>query len=156
MDGTRPRRRLQIKLHANNFPAHKGIQGTAEAGVCIAVTSFLLTLALGIASQVKSDSKANDCTEHTGAIDGVHWSVYAEGRNCDTTAQLDTIAGAIAVYLRKQNSSVCGTHCIRMDHGGTWNGYVTLAPAGQNIDNFYCGRAYTFGQCGSGGNGDIN
>ncbi|KAK6984217.1 hypothetical protein R3P38DRAFT_3106204 [Favolaschia claudopus] len=130
------------------------IANAAQSGNCIAIAGVLATIGSAIASSLKSDSDNGDCKAHTGSVDDVSWEVYATGQNCDTTAQLKTIAGAIDVYLRAQNKSVCGVHCIRLTHGGTYSGYVTLAAPGFNPDTFYCGSTYTFGQCGSGGGSD--
>ncbi|KAJ8128189.1 hypothetical protein O1611_g5447 [Lasiodiplodia mahajangana] len=126
----------------------------ARSGVCVALSGVVSAVAFGIASILKSDSDANDCTAHSGQVDDIHWSVFANGSHCDTTAELGTIAGAMANYLRTQNQSLCGVHCIKMTHGGTWQGYVTLGPAGEPLDNYYCGSAYSFGDCGSGGKSD--
>jgi hypothetical protein len=116
---------------------------------CIALGALGASVAGIIAAVVKSDSNNNDCTAHTGSIDDVNWKVYASGRNCDTTAQLSTIDGALTNYLRSQNDSVCNIKCIKLDHSGTWTGYVTIAPAGTNLDNYYCGTGYSFGNCGT-------
>ncbi|KAJ8118252.1 hypothetical protein ONZ43_g4032 [Nemania bipapillata] len=131
------------------------IEDPARSGVCVALSGVVSAVAFGIASLVKADSDAQDCSTHTGTADNVTWSVYAEGQHCDTTAQLGTIAGAITNYLRAQGSNVCGVHCIRLTHGGTWEGYVTLAANGESISNYYCGSAFQFGSCGSGGESDV-
>ncbi|KAK6996559.1 hypothetical protein R3P38DRAFT_3371188 [Favolaschia claudopus] len=133
------------------------IADSAQTGNCIQAAAFLSAIGLGIAGLMKSNSDKHDCTIHKGGVDDVTWQVYATGDHCDTTAELKTIAGAIDVYLRaaQQNKSVCGIHCIRMTHGGgTYTGYVTLAAPGFDPDSFYCGSAYTFGKCGSGGGSD--
>lgn len=91
---------------------------------------------------------------HVGSIDGVTWKVWADGNNCDTTAQLNTISGAVQNYLRDSNKEVCGVHCVKLTHGGTWNGYITLAAPGEDLDDFYCGKFQPFGNCGSGGEDD--
>ncbi|KAF2502903.1 hypothetical protein BU16DRAFT_521551 [Lophium mytilinum] len=83
------------------------------------------------------------------------WQVYGEGGdNCDSTAQLETIAGAMNKFLSSQNDSICGVKCIKMDHGGTWRGYVTIGTAGEDLTSYHCGSSFSFGSCDSGGNGD--
>lgn len=126
----------------------------AHAGVCVAVGAVIAQVAFGIAGLVKSDSNAHDCTAHQASIDNVTWRVYATGRNCDTTAQLETIQGAVTKYLEKQDKKVCGVHCLKLSHGGTYVGYLTIAPRGQSLDKYYCGEAYKFGDCVSGGKND--
>jgi hypothetical protein len=130
------------------------IATSVRVGVCTGIVSYLTTLGFSIANQVKSSSNKHDCSVHNGHIDNVTWSTYASGRNCDTTAQAGTIAGSIDKYLRAQDSNVCGVHCLKMTHGGTWTGYVTLAPQGTDLDSFYCGSSNSFGQCSSGGKND--
>ncbi|MCJ1271286.1 hypothetical protein MMC22_011186 [Lobaria immixta] len=126
----------------------------AHTGVCVAVGAVTAQIAFGIAGLMKSDSNANDCTAHTGSVDGVTWKVYATGRNCDTTAQLETIQGAVTKYLEEQDKNVCGVHCLKLSHGGTYVGYLTIAPAGENLDRYYCGEYQSFGDCVSGGKND--
>ena len=135
-------------------PEQDQTANASSIGVCVSVAAFTAQVALGIAGLVKSDSDANDCTEHSGSIDGVTWKVYATGRNCDTTAQLKTIQGAMTEYLDAQNNNVCGVHCLKLTHSGTFAGYVTIAPAGTSLDSFYCGQSNSFGDCVSGGKND--
>jgi hypothetical protein len=146
-NGTSPalQRRLDIKYC---------IGGTAQADVCIAVTSVLTQIGTGIGGALKGKSNNHDCSAQADQIDNVTYRVYATGQNCDTTAQLGNIAGAIDTYLRDVGSDVCGTHCIQLTHGRTWAGYVTIAPAGTDVNSFYCGSSYTFGSCGEGGVND--
>jgi hypothetical protein len=130
------------------------IATSVRAGVCIGLASYLTSFGFSLASQLKSSSDNHDCSVHNGHIDNVTWSTYATGRNCDTTAQASTIAGSIDKYLRAQNSNVCGVHCLKMTHGGTWTGYVTLAPQGTDLNSFYCGSSDSFGKCSNGGKKD--
>lgn len=127
------------------------ISGTAQAGVCIGVSSILSQIGTAIGAKFINKSNHHDCTAVDGRIDDVTYRVYASGQHCDTTAQLSTIAGSIDKYLRDVDKDVCGVHCIRLTHGGTWTGYVVLAGAGGDVDSFYCGSSYTFGRCGTGG-----
>ena len=127
----------------------------SSIGVCVGIGSGISGIIFGIAGLMKASSDRKDCSEHSGSIDGVTWKVYATGRNCDTTAQIDTIRGAISNYLQSVNESVCGVHCLKMSHGGTYNGFVTLAPAGTPLDGFYCGQSMSFGDCVSGGERDV-
>ncbi|PWN89684.1 hypothetical protein FA10DRAFT_261453 [Acaromyces ingoldii] len=76
----------------------------------------------------------------------VRWCIESAARRA--LARLSTIATSIADYLREVDDNVCGVHCIRLDHAGNWNGYVTLGPAHQDLDHLYCGPKYPFGKCG--------
>ncbi|MCJ1467775.1 hypothetical protein MMC07_006400 [Pseudocyphellaria aurata] len=147
-----PERSLEKRRHIDICTA-----SNARAGVCVAVGALTTQIALGIAGLLKSDSNAHDCTEHSAHIDNsVHWKVYAVGRNCDTTAQLNTIQGAVTKYIEEQGSNVCGVHCLKLSHGGTWQGFVTIAPVGADLDGYYCGTYNSFGNCISGGKEDVD
>ena len=122
---------------------------------CAGVAALVYQVATGIAGSLKGNSDAKDCTAHHGAADGVTWRVYATGANCDTTAQLSTIQGAVTDYLEQQNRQVCGVHCLKLSHGGTWTGYVTIAKEGTPLDSYYCGASNSFGNCSSGGENDL-
>ena len=102
-----------------------------------------------------SDSDARDCNEHNGSIDSVNYRATATGDGCNTTAQLDTIQGALLVYFRTLQSKVCGVSCLRLTHGGTGTGYLTLAPEGTGVSGYYCGDANFYGACVSGGNRNL-
>lgn len=101
------------------------IRDPARSGVCVALGGAFSAVVFGIATLAKSSSSNHDCSLHKGRVDDTVYSYHASGDNCDTTAELKTIAGAIANYFRDQKSNVCGTHCIKMTHGGTWTGYVS-------------------------------
>ncbi|OJJ94818.1 hypothetical protein ASPACDRAFT_48512 [Aspergillus aculeatus ATCC 16872] len=67
------------------------------------------------------------CATIAASIDGWSYEYYATGRNCDTTAQQETIHGALYHYLTTvDNDKVCGTQCLSLDHGGTYEGYLKL------------------------------
>lgn len=126
----------------------------SSIGNCINLGTLAATVANVIAANIIAAWKINDCSAHTGSVDNVFWKVYTTGAHCETTAQLGTIDRAIRKYFRSQNYQICGVRCIKLDHSGDYNGYVTLAPAGQNPSDYYCGSAYTFGNCGKGGEKD--
>ena len=143
--------------HASEYfaaPEQDQTANVSSIDACASVANVIVQVAQSIASLVKSDSNAHDCKAHEGSIDGVTWRVYATGRHCDTTAQLNTIQGAVTKYLEKQNRNVCGVHCLKLSHGGTYTGYVTLAPAGNKLDSYYCGPFSSFGNCITGGDKD--
>lgn len=143
-----------MPVSISQLQAQDQTANASSIGVCVAIGAVTAQVAIGIASLVKSDSNAHDCTEHSGSIDGVVWQVHATGKNCDTTAELKTIQGAVTKYLKKQHLDVCGVHCLKLSHGGTYNGYVILAKAGTHLNNYYCGKYNSFGNCVSGGKND--
>jgi hypothetical protein len=70
-----------------------------------------------IANWVKGRANAHDCTVHSGTIDGVQWRFYAAGGKCGTTAQENTIRGAIDAFLEEHVGGVCHAMCLRMGKG---------------------------------------
>ena len=118
-------------------------------GVAVLATTIILGIAFGIGTS--NPFSINDCVAHTSNVDNATWKVYATGDRCDTAAQLGTIDQAIKAYMRELDSEVCGGTCMRMDHEGRWNGFVTVAEKGEEVDGYYCGTLYNFGDCGSGG-----
>lgn len=122
-----------------------------RAGVCYAGAGAIFTAAILISNQLKKDSNSNDCSVHYGSADGISWKVSASGRNCDTTAQQNTIQGSIDEWVDSVGDKLCGVHCLEMTHGGTWHGYVTIAPPGEDPSNYYCGSSTQTGACVSGG-----
>lgn len=92
----------------------------------------------------------------SGTYQGLKWTYHSTGRNYDTTAQHKTISGATKKYLTNvEHNNVCGTQCLCLDHGGTWDGWLKLGPIKGFNDNAYCGPRVSFERCLSGGNNDI-
>ncbi|KAJ7232559.1 hypothetical protein C8J57DRAFT_1578882 [Mycena rebaudengoi] len=80
-----------------------------------------------IASVAFGSSSANDCSVHSGSIDGVQWRYYATGTGCGTTVGLATIRGAIDAWLRDSVNGKCQEVFLRMTH---WTGFLSVSPAG--------------------------
>ncbi|GFF25097.1 hypothetical protein IFM46972_01282 [Aspergillus udagawae] len=101
-------------------------------------------------------SDEHSCRRMTDTFDNVKWSFYATGQHCNTTTQEATFQGAIAEYIRNAaNGTICGTQCLRLDHGGTWNGLLKLGSVSSFNENAYCSIGLPFDKCISGGNDDI-
>ena len=99
------------------------------AGACAAIGSFVIAFAQAMGSTIKQKSNEHSCSSVRGTYESVSWIYYATGRNCDTTAQRETIAGAVKKYLHDvKGNKLCGTECLRFDHGGTWDGWLKLGP----------------------------
>jgi hypothetical protein len=94
----------------------------------------------------------HNCGTVRGSFNDIQYEYYGSGRNCDTTALQKTIAGAIYHYLAVvEGNKVCGTQCLRLDHGGTWNGYIKFGKDSVFDANAYCGAGLAFSACASGG-----
>lgn len=128
----------------------------AATASCVVITSFAIAMAKSLASTIKELSDQGSCNSMRGTYESMSWVYYSSGRHCDTTAQKATIAGAIKKYLDDTNGNkLCGTECLRMDHGGTWDGWLKIGPTANFKSNAYCGPSLSFRSCLSGGNNDI-
>ncbi|KAF7114467.1 hypothetical protein CNMCM5793_008771 [Aspergillus hiratsukae] len=119
---------------------------------CFSIIGYTYTISYAIASTIKAQSDLHSCGTVRGSINGFRYTYYGTGRNCDTTALQKTIAGAIYHYLAVvEGNKVCGTQCLRLDHKGTWDGYIKFAKDSAFDENAYCGEGLAFAACASGG-----
>ncbi|KAE8352241.1 hypothetical protein BDV28DRAFT_149218 [Aspergillus coremiiformis] len=118
-----------------------------------------------MARKIKDMSNQNKCDKICGSTDGFRWCYEAstEGKNCDTTADVVTIQGALKKAFAQRKYWVCQKECFRMSHGGTWRGTLSIGRNETWDENFYCGagirdlmfKFYGLGKCISGGNDDL-
>ncbi|OQE39817.1 hypothetical protein PENCOP_c006G01068 [Penicillium coprophilum] len=128
----------------------------ATTAACAVITNFAVALYKSLASTIKELSDQGDCNLMRGTSETLKWSYKSSGRNCDTKAQHDTISGAIKKYMADmEHEKICGTHCLRLDYGGTWDGWLNLGPVNSFNDGAYCGPELDFVSCLLGGNNDI-
>lgn len=66
---------------------------------CITIGSFIIQMCQTLAGGIKALSDQHSCNTMSGTIEGVRYTYHSTGRHCDTTAQRDTIAGAIKKFL---------------------------------------------------------
>ncbi|KAJ6517861.1 hypothetical protein DFH09DRAFT_1332065 [Mycena vulgaris] len=97
---------------------------------CFELGNNLRPIGSSIATFILGRFKAHDCTIHGASIGGLQWRYSATGRNCDSTAQLKTIRGAIDAFLKDHVDGKCGNVCLKMTHDGTWTGYLSVTPVG--------------------------
>ncbi|KAM5522391.1 hypothetical protein FOXYSP1_16282 [Fusarium oxysporum f. sp. phaseoli] len=108
---------------------------------------------------IKHASNVKTCstlTGHAGPNSNLFYRYRSTGRHCDTTAEQETIAGAIEHHIKNHGHKICGTQCLELIHGGTWHGYLLIGPASKFDHKAYCGPEVSFKHCDSGGKGDIN
>ncbi|KAJ0141878.1 Uncharacterized protein HZ326_15280 [Fusarium oxysporum f. sp. albedinis] len=108
---------------------------------------------------IKHASNVKTCstfTGHAGPNSNLFYRYRSTGRHCDTTAEQETIAGAIEHHIKNHGHKICGTQCLELTHGGTWHGYLLIGPASNFDHKAYCGPEVSFKHCDSGGKGDIN
>ncbi|CAI7636234.1 hypothetical protein N7533_013687 [Penicillium manginii] len=113
----------------------------AATASCVVITNFAIAMAKSLASTIKELSDQGSCDTMRGTYQSMSWA---------------TIAGAVKKYLDDTNGNkLCGTECLRMDHGGTWDGWLKIGPTANFKSNAYCGPSLSFSSCLSGGNNDI-
>lgn len=102
---------------------------------------------------MSSKSNARDCSAEEFHNEKYQYAVRAKG-NCHTTAQRATIEGAIDHYVdEKLPDSVCGVQCMKLTHGGDWEGYVVFGAGTYNWEKWLdmCASVGKLGHCEKGG-----
>ncbi|OJJ64727.1 hypothetical protein ASPSYDRAFT_26707 [Aspergillus sydowii CBS 593.65] len=88
-------------------------------------------IARTLGTMIKEKSNDHDCSSFTATLDKFEFEYYATGRNCDTTAEQGTIAGAIYHFIHSVlDDNICNAQCMKLTHGGTWTGWLSLGPSG--------------------------
>ncbi|KAJ7124264.1 hypothetical protein C8R44DRAFT_783245 [Mycena epipterygia] len=118
---------------------------------CFEITSNIRTIGSTIATVAFGSSSAKDCSVHTGSIDGVQWRYFGTGpgSECDTSAELKTIRGALDAFLQDSVQGECQEVCLQMTHGGTWTGFLSVSPVGSPAPSD-CGPS-GYGSCAAHG-----
>jgi len=88
-----------------------------------------------IANWIKGWSNKNVCdpgtgqgmvTEQNGPTVGYLYRTTSTGKDCKTTAEVKTIAAAVAKCMNQANAMKATTVCCKFTHGGTWTGHLQL------------------------------
>ncbi|APA16250.1 predicted protein [Sclerotinia sclerotiorum 1980 UF-70] len=131
-------------------------QAIQTVSACLNIANILISWAKSTGALIKSLSDSGSCATSSGSLNGISFVYYTSGRNCDTTAQEDTIQGAIKQHLENvDQGSLCGTQCLNLSHGGTWEGYLLIGPADSFNSGAYCGSSLAWSQCTSGGKNNL-
>jgi len=124
---------------------------------CIAIKNELQSYVNYMANFIKNLADQRNCGTFTSQIGNVKFRYHANGKNCGTTAEQATIAGAIENHLKKNNGGeLCATECLDLTHDGTWDGFLLIGPSNSFDASRYCGPTLDFGKCTSGGKEDFN
>ncbi|KAK2674377.1 hypothetical protein RAB80_009361 [Fusarium oxysporum f. sp. vasinfectum] len=126
---------------------------------CVIIGGAIKDGILQISAAIKHASNVKTCSTfigHAGPNSNLFYRYRSTGRHCDTTAEQETIAGAIEHHIKNHGHKLCGTQCLELTHGGTWHGYLLIGPASNFDHKAYCGPEVSFKHCDSGGKGDIN
>ena len=153
---------LDIPINANSSSAGlerrqdvKICQAIATAAACVTIGNSLYKLAGSMSKTIKDASNLKSCGTFSATTYGISYRYQANGKNCDTTAEQATIAGAIEHHLQTVNNGViCNTECLDLTHGGTWDGYLLIGPANNFDSSVYCGPSLSFNTCTNGGKND--
>jgi hypothetical protein len=133
------------------------ICGRDPLGKCTQVDNQF-SFSWNLASVIKKQFDFRDCESITSTVlnGKFKFTYYATGNRCNTTARDSTIAGAINHFLEKvANHEICGTVCLKLNHEGTWDGWLKIGETGRFKEKAYCGEQLEFGNCATGGNNDI-
>lgn len=84
---------------------------------------------------------------------GVESTTVSGAGDCSTTAEFDTVLGAIDKFLNK-HKNICKTWCMKLTHGGNWIGYVKIGISDDTWDGFGCNVQQNYGGCILGGKHD--
>jgi hypothetical protein len=122
---------------------------------CVNTGGLIVNTVGVIANIIYANSNSKDCSYHDGTVDDAQFQVHATGSNCDTTAELETIEGGLSTYFKSHGGAVCDVHCVQQNHGGTYRGYLKIAPKGYDISQVVCDDSVPFNDgCGEGGKND--
>lgn len=138
-------KRTQIKVCGT------GINVTFER--CMSILAFGSSIALGTAGILYVHSENRVCYPEEFHDPDYQYAVMTKG-NCHTTAQRSTIQGAIDHYIDKEMpKSTCGVQCMKLTHGGNWEGYVVFGAGTYDWEHYLdmCASISKLGQCESGG-----
>ncbi|KAE8393592.1 hypothetical protein ETB97_001271 [Aspergillus alliaceus] len=94
-----------------------------------------------IAAQIKALANTNSCDHFCGTYENLQFCYRASaiGRYCDTNLEVETIQGSLKKFLEDPEIQICDTQCIRMNDGGTWNGWLKLGLTDNWDKELYCG-----------------
>ncbi|KAH2017197.1 hypothetical protein KXV43_004631 [Aspergillus fumigatus] len=127
----------------NNIPT-KVCHAVIAALACLGFLHTVADFSPGFSRIVNGFFDQPSCRRITGSFDNVKWSFNATGQ-CNTTAQESAIQGAVAEYIRiAENGTVCEIQCLRLDQGGTWNGWLKLGKVSNFSEDAYCGVGLPF------------
>lgn len=122
-------------------------------GSCQNIYEDALNIAKQIGNQIYTDYSNNDCDYHSGSIDDIYYTVYATttGGDCRSTAELGTVQGALYDLIKTEfpNGKLCGSQCIKLSHGGTWTGWLSISTSQSALNSFTCDSSVSVPNCGS-------
>ncbi|PKX96402.1 uncharacterized protein P174DRAFT_438187 [Aspergillus novofumigatus IBT 16806] len=131
---------------------------TIAAGTYKTVTKFVSKFARNMALSIGGWNKG-DCHTIQGTFEDVKWTYYPSRPNCGTSGQYDDVIviRAIKDYLHNNHghNNTCATQCLRMDEGGSWDGWLKLGSTNAFDEQAYCGPTLTFDSCFSGCEQDL-
>lgn len=120
---------------------------------CLSSTSLASSVALSVAALLYTKSDKRDCHPEEFHNAEYQYAVRTKG-SCHTTAQRPTIEGAMDHWIDEElPPSVCGVHCLKLTHGGNWQGYVVFGAGTYDWEKYLdqCTSVSKLGQCESGG-----
>ncbi|KAJ5782649.1 hypothetical protein N7457_004423 [Penicillium paradoxum] len=107
------------------------------------IKDYVMQWAESLADTIDKLSNENTCSSIiTGTEEGMKWT-WQSGRECDAERHREMLTGAVKEFLSKHenlaNCEDCETQCLKMDYGGSLEGWVKLGPIDGFDEEFYCG-----------------
>ena len=120
-----------------------------------AMIGVLISIIVAATSVFADKPPPNNCIVSSRAIDNTHWqaTVYEgdlSGKGCSVAAQMTLAEIEIRAYTRGLKEDVCSVSCIKRNRAGYWTAFVSVTPPGGPVDGAYCGKAFSYGNCGKG------
>lgn len=123
------------------------------AATCILAGTSVVDFIYRVSTDaILKNSDRNNCGPVYGQIGSLYYIYRAEGA-CATTAILQTVEGALNKHI--ENSNMCPSQCLRLDHAGDWVGYLTFGRNAAAVKKSKCDSSGTFAYCDSGGNNNL-
>lgn len=89
----------------------------------------------------------------------IYWKAHKITGACGTTAQVDTLEGALTKHVAKKETQqyVCAVQCYKLRHAGKWTAYVAYGTDRHLVENLKCDhKAGEYSSCTSGVNGSVH
>lgn len=124
---------------------------------CVSSLSLGSQVAFGIAGLVQEWSDKHQCgLSGINVVSGGngelgYFKYQSTGRNCDTTSTDAQVESAVKTWIDDHTGgSLCKFACLKLSHGGTWNGYVTFGLDRYYVDSVRCDDTTQYTDCSTG------
>ncbi|CCF58605.1 hypothetical protein KAFR_0F00115 [Kazachstania africana CBS 2517] len=108
-----------------------------------------------LADEINDYSIKKQCGLMIGTSGEMKYAYSTTSKNCDTTAEKDTIQGALDKAFEKYIvNNLNAVWCMELSHGGSWKGYALVGHGESWPSYIWCGSGNK-NTCASGGKNDV-